>query len=123
MENVRRVQIKINNEWKDIKFADLKKGDVFRLFEPDEKEVIDDYGHTEFLATSNIHIKENKTPSISIESQKDCGNCRFYDGDNGCCMYNCRVVAIFDCEESAKECNWFELGFYNQDELEKTNYK
>jgi hypothetical protein len=37
-------------------------------------------------------------------------------------MYKCSLVAILDEEESAQNCEHFELGKYNQDELEKSNY-
>lgn len=119
---MRKCQVKQNSKWIDIDFNKLKKGDVFRLFEPDGKEVVDKHGNMEFLVT---YLNKDKDTgilkSVSIESQQKCDNCKFYDGC--CCMYDCRVVAIFDTEESAEECNWFKLGFYNQDELEKTDYR
>jgi hypothetical protein len=38
-------------------------------------------------------------------------------------MYECALTAIFDEKESAQKCEHFELGEYNQDELERSNYR
>jgi hypothetical protein len=61
---------------------------------------------------------------LEIQKMKlltSCCNCKFFDGS--CCMYNCMCFAVLDEEETAKNCEYFKLGEYNQDELEKTDYK
>jgi hypothetical protein len=40
MEQVRRVQVKIDGQWTDTSMKDIKNGDVFRMFEPNGEEVI-----------------------------------------------------------------------------------
>jgi hypothetical protein len=57
---------------------------------------------------------------LEFKKSRDCCNCKFFDG--WCCMYKCTLIAILDEEESAQKCEHFELGGYNQDELEKSNY-
>ena len=65
--------------------------------------------------------KEIYEEYLKSKKERNCCNCKFYDGC--CCMYNCALVAIFSEEESGQKCEHFELGEYDQDELEKTDYE
>ena len=44
--------------WQVIPFELIKKGDEFRLIEPTGELVIDKYDKTEFIATSNVHLRK-----------------------------------------------------------------
>lgn len=56
--NQRRTEVKSNNGWIEIKFKDLKKGDVFRLIEP-TGEVVSDGQNTEFTAYSDAYQQDS----------------------------------------------------------------
>ena len=56
----------ILNNGKEILFKDLKKGDKFRLFEPDGDKVIDE-GYDLFLATSNAYLNKNDVWEVQSE--------------------------------------------------------
>ena len=58
---------------------------------------------------------------MTITNKTDCCDCRFFDGI--CCMYKCKCKAILDTEKSAYDCEQYDLGDYNQNQLEKTDYK
>lgn len=58
MSKLRKVEIKNNEEWKEIEFSELKKGETFRMFEPDGEPVKDLNNRTEFLATSDTYMSE-----------------------------------------------------------------
>ncbi|WCK57545.1 hypothetical protein PP175_26125 (plasmid) [Aneurinibacillus sp. Ricciae_BoGa-3] len=55
------------------------------------------------------------------EVNKSCSLCKFYDGC--CCMYDYRIMAILDEEKTANNCAYFSEGAYDEDELEKSNFK
>lgn len=42
--------------WLEIKFEELKTGDLFKLFEPTGEPVVTDDGRTEFLCTSDAFL-------------------------------------------------------------------
>lgn len=48
----RKTEIKVNEEWKEIDFDDLKVGNIFRLFEPDGTIVKDNDGKENFIVTT-----------------------------------------------------------------------
>jgi hypothetical protein len=58
---------------------------------------------------------------LRLMHKRSCGNCKFYDGL--CCMYNCACKAILHEDKTAEKCVQFISGEYNQDDLEKTNYR
>lgn len=64
--NNRICQIKVNNEWKEIKFKDLKEDDIFRLFESTGEQVFGDNNQTEFIASSNAFLNEDDIWSVNI---------------------------------------------------------
>ena len=55
MNNKRKVELKKLSGWCPIKFEDLKKGMIFRMFEPTGEAVIDPDGNTEFTCTSDAY--------------------------------------------------------------------
>ena len=56
MEEKRKVELKVQDEWKEIKFEELKAGDTFKLFEPDSEPVITDDNRSEFLCLSDAYL-------------------------------------------------------------------
>ena len=52
----RKTEILIDNEWKVINFEDIKKDDIFRLFESDNKPVINLNNNTSFKALTDAYI-------------------------------------------------------------------
>lgn len=55
---MRITEIYWSNKWIEVAFESLKKGDVFRVFEPDGKPVRD-RGATVFVATSDAFYSED----------------------------------------------------------------
>ena len=55
MSNKRTVEIRQNGKWQTVKFEDLKKSDVFRLFEPDGTPVLWEEKSI-FLCTSDASL-------------------------------------------------------------------
>ena len=53
MMNTRTIEVFRDDEWKEVKeMYELRKGDSFRMFEPDGQPVITDKGETVFHAIS-----------------------------------------------------------------------
>ncbi len=67
MENKRTVKKLVNNEFIEIKFEDLKLGDIFCLYDGG-KEVKDESGNTVFKAISNTYYD---TEEAEINEDKD----------------------------------------------------
>jgi len=65
--------------------------------------------------------KKDYEEIMKMKQERSCCNCKFFDGY--CCMYECALKAIFDEDESAIKCEHFELGEYDENALEKSNYK
>lgn len=71
MVKLRKVEIKDDDKWKEISFSELKKGDIFRLFESDGTPVKDLYNRTEFLADTNAYMSDEvKQYTIEIDSEE-----------------------------------------------------
>lgn len=67
MSECRKVQVKRNGVWEDIKFEELNKGELFRMFEPDNNEPVkDEKGNTEFTATSEPYITKENVWAIDV---------------------------------------------------------
>jgi len=49
--------------------------------------------------------------------KKTCCNCKYYDNNSYCCMYQWAVLAILDETKSAQRCSNFEFGEYNENDL------
>lgn len=58
MSKQRTAQVKINDKWVDIEFSKLKKNNIFRLFESDGKEAIDEKGRKVWKAFSDAYFKD-----------------------------------------------------------------
>lgn len=67
MNDDRKVQKYINDNWVDCDFADLEINDIFRLFDY-EVPVIDIYGKTVWKVSSDIKTKEDGTPYVYCDS-------------------------------------------------------
>ena len=57
-DNVRKVQIFVHKEWRDIPPLGIKQGMVFRLFEPDGTPVSDGT-QTDFVATKDSYLNKD----------------------------------------------------------------
>ena len=64
--NDRTCQVKINDEWKEIEFENLKENDIFRLFENTGEEVIGDNGQVEFTASCDAFSDEDGIWCVDI---------------------------------------------------------
>ena len=51
------------------------------------------------------------------KTKRSCSNCKYYKKDEYVCMYQWAVLAILDEVKSAKDCNDFEFGEYNENDL------
>jgi hypothetical protein len=63
-DNVRKAQIFVHDEWRDIPPLGIKQGMVFRLFEPDGTPVSDGT-RTHFVATRDSYL--NRSGIVVIE--------------------------------------------------------
>jgi len=66
----RKVERYENDKWINIKFKDLKIGDIFRMYENDNELVRDSENRYIFKATSNVFPNENGILSIETEAIK-----------------------------------------------------
>lgn len=62
---IRTCQLFKNKEWIDIKFKDLKQGDIFRLFD-DGIPVIDNDGFTNLGAKSDAYLNDEGKYQVDI---------------------------------------------------------
>jgi hypothetical protein len=68
MSNFRKVERKnFNDRWEEIDFWELKKRDVFRLFEPTGEAVIGSKGESEFVAISNAYENDVGAWTVDIK--------------------------------------------------------
>lgn len=61
---IMRVEVNTDHGWIERPFEQIKKGDVFRMFEPDGKPVVNACGHTEYKAETNAFNNAEGVPSI-----------------------------------------------------------
>jgi len=67
MLDLRKVEIKQDDVWKEISFSELKTGDTFRMFEKTGEPVKDLNGRTEFVAANDSYTDEEcKVQTIKI---------------------------------------------------------
>ncbi len=67
MSEIRKFQKKTPKGWRTCKIASIKKGNTFRVFEPDNS-IVEFNGTTEFKATKDAAICEaNKCYHVTIE--------------------------------------------------------
>lgn len=66
MLDLRKVEILKDGEWIEIEFCELKKDDIFRMFESTGEEVYNDNGENIFVALSDIFAGENGFLTINI---------------------------------------------------------
>lgn len=115
---------------KDLKIETYKPDDV-------EEDTIEhqSYGVRVTYIPENIAVKSekykvqrknfrnciNQIYNKLLNIKKDCYNCKFYDGCY--CMYNCGFIAIFDEEDESINCKNYVQGFYDEEELEETDYR
>lgn len=66
MSDLRKVEILKDGEWIEIEFCELKKDDIFRMFEPTGEEVYDNNRENIFVASSDAFAGENGVLTINI---------------------------------------------------------
>lgn len=56
----RKIQRRVGHDkWQDVKIMDLTSGCTFRMFESTGEPVVDNYGHTEWVAASKPFLDKN----------------------------------------------------------------
>lgn len=65
VDEERFTQRKVNGLWEDIKFRELKDGDIFRLFEPDGTPVVDK-DIAVFTTTCDAFLNEDNIWTVNI---------------------------------------------------------
>jgi hypothetical protein len=64
----RKTKIWKDSQWLEYNFRDLKKGDVFRLFESYSNQVVKDkHGYSSFEATSDLWINDKSVACIEAK--------------------------------------------------------
>jgi len=63
---LRTVEVKQNGEWTKTNMIDIKKGQTFRMFEPNGDPVEDDDGCTVWTTDSNAYMNELGIPTVKI---------------------------------------------------------
>ena len=66
MLDLRKVEILKDGEWIEIEFSNLKKDDVFRMFESTGEEVRNDHEEDVFVALTDAFVGENGVLTINI---------------------------------------------------------
>ena len=69
-DSKKKAQIIRCAEWYDIEFKDIKKGDSFRLLEPNGKKVTGSYNETLFVALGNAYLNDNNVWTIEVQGNK-----------------------------------------------------
>lgn len=70
-KQTRKTEVFSNDIWSEVEFKDLKRGDRFRLFEPDGERVVTSDGKDEFICTSDAFFGPhgpNKTMAWTVET-------------------------------------------------------
>lgn len=67
MQSKRIIQVFKNNEWVNIEFKNLRKGDKFKVFNDNNETIIDNKGNTEWIALSNPKLNKDKMLFINIQ--------------------------------------------------------
>lgn len=63
----RTAEVKREETWVKIEFEEIRKGDTFRLIEPDGTILVDEVGRTEFEAISETYWNEDaKTAAVEV---------------------------------------------------------
>jgi len=66
-QKLRKVEIKTKEGWIKTEFKKIKKGDVFRLFDPPLKPVRDNKGRTKWIALENAFLNERNVWMVKVE--------------------------------------------------------
>lgn len=63
IEKMRRLEIKVGDDWVPAEIGQTEEGDTFRLFEPDGTPVLGSGGLTEFVADSRpfVRVRSDET--------------------------------------------------------------
>lgn len=70
MSDVRRTEILTKTQqWKEIPFEQLRKGDTFRMFEPTGEPVLDENKNNIFYANSDPYLTEEGVYGVSIKER------------------------------------------------------
>ena len=58
-----------------------------------------------------------------MNKEKSCFDCKFYDGEQYCCMYKCETRCILNEWVAAENCLNFIKGEYDAVKLDRENYQ
>ncbi|WP_342532718.1 hypothetical protein MHB40_14755 [Lysinibacillus sp. FSL K6-0057] len=64
---MRRVLKQVNEEFVECEMKEIKKGDLFKMFEPNGDNVVNKYGEDVFTATSNAYRYKGKIYQVDVE--------------------------------------------------------
>ena len=60
---LRRLEILQDGKWvKAVSIGQLEKGDVFRMFEPDGTQVLNEFGNHSFIALEEAEVESGSLP-------------------------------------------------------------
>ena len=63
----RAIYIRKDKEWIPSQFSEIKKGDIFRMFESDTgNQFVDAKGRSEFVALSDVRINEDGKWAVDV---------------------------------------------------------
>lgn len=65
MENLRKIEVLENGSWRSANMIDLRKGNVFRVFESNNEPVIVG-DKVEFIAENDSYYNENNIATVTI---------------------------------------------------------
>lgn len=63
--NVRKAQIWVRNEWRDVYPQSIKRDDVFRMFEPDGTPIVFPDGKTAQFALEDAHVNRDGVVTVA----------------------------------------------------------
>ena len=69
-------------EWEQCRIKDIKKGEDFRMFEPDGLQVKDEYGHYAWRAAKDAYLKEDGLWHVDVVNYWYHGQGMDYPGKN-----------------------------------------
>jgi hypothetical protein len=63
--NVRKAQVRVQNEWRDVYPQSIKRNDLFRMFEPDGTPIIFPDGSTTQFALEDAYVNKNGIVTVA----------------------------------------------------------
>jgi len=71
------------------------------------------------MGANKMDDKEKWLKDYELSKQEiSCFNCKYYDSKQCVCMYNYSCICILNEDTSAKNCNCFKFGKFDENDLE-----